>query len=161
MNKVQPYSVLFVCLGNICRSPVAAGVFRSLAVQAGREKQFYIESCGTSNYNAGAQAHPETRRVASERGIILEQHRARQIKNTDLEQFDLLVAMDTANKNDIEQRINAVKNKLAVKSSLILLREHDPEAYGDFDVPDPFYESGFEGVHDIIERSCRALLKVL
>lgn len=153
MKKV---AVLFVCLGNICRSPVAAGVFKHLVKERGLEQSFLIDSCGTGNWHSGETAHSETRRVATKRGVSLASHRARQAKQEDFSRFQLIVAMDRTNLRDLKQM---ARNSSA---RLVTLREYDPEDT-DPDVPDPFYggEDGFETVHDIIHRCCEKLLDSL
>lgn len=147
--------VLFVCLGNICRSPLAEGVFRALVRQAGVEHRFVIDSAGTADYHIGELPDPRTREVARSRGIELTS-RARQVERADLDRFDYLLVMDSQNLRDVLRLARGTE----VRAEIRRLREFDPENGGDLDVPDPYYggRSGFELVHDIVERSCRALL---
>ena len=93
-------SILFVCMGNICRSPTAEGVFRKLVADAGRNSEFEIDSAGTIGYHTGDRADNRMRSVAKERGYRLESI-ARQIKRTDFDHFDLIVTMDNANYHDV------------------------------------------------------------
>lgn len=147
------YSVLFVCLGNICRSPLAEGIFRELVRQRGLEKEFCIASCGTGSWHEGEPAHRESRRVATQNGIDLSGHSARQLCAADFTRFSWHVAMDCQNKRDI---MHAAAGRPVL---LHCLREFDAEAES-LDVPDPFYggRDGFEEVYRIIERSCHGLL---
>lgn len=153
----KKYSVLFVCLGNICRSPLAKGVFQKLVDEAGLADRFFIDSCGTGDYHVGKPAHSETRKVAKQFGISLEEHRARQVEENDFEEFDLIVAMDRSNLSDLKYL------RRSGSAPIICLREHDPDADGDLNVPDPYYggANGFVDGYRIIERSCEALFKEL
>lgn len=150
-------SVLFVCLGNICRSPLAEGVFRHLVEQAEKSKEYIIDSCGTGGWHVGEPPHRESRAVARRNGVSLEGQTARQLDREDFKRFDLIVAMDRQNRRDIE--------RLMPKGSscrVVCLREFDPEIV-ELDVPDPYYggPDGFEEVYRIVERSCEALLDSL
>lgn len=149
-------SILFVCLGNICRSPLAAGEFARLAVELGVEKSFRLDSCGTGDWNIGTPAHPETIRIAGNHGIDLSQHRARQIVSDDLETYDLILAMDRKNLRDIHSLGSAKRGEIK------LIREYDLEA-DDLDVPDPFFggAEGFEQVYRMLNRSCNRLIEEL
>jgi len=147
--------VLFVCLGNICRSPLAEGVFRALVREAGVEDRFFIDSAGTADYHVGDLPDPRTREVARRRGIQLTS-RARQVQVEDLETFDYVIAMDSQNLRDV-RRLAA---RAQLRAEIRRLREFDEANGGDLDVPDPYYggPAGFELVHDIVERSCRRFL---
>lgn len=151
--------ILFVCLGNICRSPLAEGVFQHLVDEAGRGAEFEIDSCGTGGWHAGQLADPRSRAVAQQHGLTLT-HRARQFERGDFENFDLILAMDRDNKSDLTSFSN-LKPEHAAKVKL--LREYDPQAKGDLDVPDPYYggPEGFENVYQMVERSSRKLLETL
>ena len=152
----RPIRVLFVCLGNICRSPLAEGVFAHQIREAGLQAKFEIDSAGTANYHVGDPPDRRTCAVASARGIELTS-RGRQIKRTDLQDFDYIIAMDSDNLADIKR----LASKEQPRAELHLLREFDPLANGDLDVPDPYYggKQGFEHVHDIVERSCASLIE--
>lgn len=151
--------ILFVCLGNICRSPLAEGVFLHLAEQAGRGDEFEVDSCGTGSWHAGEHPDPRSQAIARAHGIKLN-HRARQFDRADFKNFDLIIAMDRDNKSDLLSFSN-IKPEERVK--IKLLREYDPQANGDLDVPDPYYggADGFEEVYKIAERSAKELLKSL
>jgi protein-tyrosine phosphatase len=148
--------VLFVCLGNICRSPLAAGIFRDLVSQRGLDGEIVSDSAGTGAWHAGEPADPRSNDVASLHGVDLNGHRARQVNSRDFEVFDLLVAMDRENVTDLKQAAPE-----AGRHKIHLLRDHDPEGPGD--VPDPYWggPQGFEIVYRMIERSCEALLDAL
>ena len=146
-------SVLFVCLGNICRSPLAEGVLDHLARLDGVD--LHVDSAGTGAWHVGEQADPRSRAVARANGIRLN-GRARRVRDQDLHEFDYVIAMDRANLSDLE----AMHRSMSGSARLHLLREFDPDADGDLEVPDPYYggPSGFDEVFDMVERSCRALL---
>lgn len=147
--------LLFVCMGNICRSPLAEGIFRDLVVGQGLEGRIHIESAGIGSWHVGELADPRTRAVAERRGLRLTS-RARQVSREDLDRFDLVVAMDEDNLRGLEQLRSAAPPRAEVRR----LREFDPAAEGDLDVPDPYYggEDGFDHVHEMIARSCEGLL---
>lgn len=148
--------VLFVCLGNICRSPTAEGVFRHLVGQAGLAHQFVIDSAGTGAYHAGEPPDQRMRKAASAAGFELE-GQARQVLAEDFEHFDHILAMDHQNLADLK-RIQPAEGK----AHLRLFRELDPDAPG-ADVPDPYYGGprGFDEVVRIVERTSRVLLAEL
>jgi protein-tyrosine phosphatase len=147
--------VLFVCLGNICRSPLAEGVFRHVVQQAGLSDRFEIDSAGTSSYHIGDPPDPRTTSVARQRGVELT-GAARQFQRTDLQTFDYILAMDEQNLANIKRLVSAPP-----RARVQLLREFDELASADRNVPDPYYGGprGFEDVQDIVERSCAALLQ--
>ncbi len=151
-------SVLFVCLGNICRSPLAEGVFRHQLAEAGITDEVLVDSAGTGSWHVGEPADPRSIEVALRNGVELE-GRARRIRPEDLHDFDYVLAMDRANLRDI-QRLNGSSSGTA---RLALFREFDPEAEGDADVPDPYYggPGGFDRVYEMVERTCRVLVEHL
>ncbi len=145
--------VVFVCLGNICRSPTAEGVFARMVRDAGLADRVTIDSAGTGDWHVGELADPRTRAAARRRGIELT-HRARQFTRADFTQFDLIVVMDANNLRDVK-RLDA-----ATPAEVRMLRSFDPEAPVDAPVPDPYSggEAGFEEVLDLCERACAGLL---
>jgi protein-tyrosine phosphatase len=147
--------VLMVCLGNICRSPMAEGVFRHLLTEAGLDGRIRVDSAGTGSWHAGESPDLRSVRTAAGRGVTLS-GAARQVRPEDFRTFDYIVAMDTANLRDLERFRNGVGGPAAV----YLLREFDPEGGPGAEVPDPYYGGprGFEDVFDMVERSCRGLL---
>ena len=145
--------ILFVCLGNICRSPAAEGVFRHQVEQAQLSKRVAIDSAGIGGWHVGAKADDRMRAAATRRGYELTS-RARQLADHDFEHFDRIVAMDHDNLSALRARCpDELRHKLE------LMRDHDAIGTGG-DVPDPYYggDGGFEQVLDILERSCRTLL---
>ena len=151
---MRPTRILFVCLGNICRSPLAESVFRHLARERGVEELFEIDSAGTSGYHDGDP--PDARSVATARARGVEVCGvSRKLTGEDLHRFDYVIGMDRENRANIA-RLQASSGGGA---RVHLLREWDPEG-GSPDVPDPYHEGkrGFEEVHDIVERSCAAFL---
>ena len=152
---MERIGVLFVCLGNICRSPLAEGVFRMLVIEAGMQDWFRIDSAGTSGYHQGDAPDPRTCAVAEQRGIVLE-HTSRRVRPADLEQFDYVLAMDSENL----ERLELLRDGRDTNAHIALLRSFEPDAPSGAEVPDPYYDEdgGFEEVHEIIERACRGLL---
>ena len=151
-------AILFVCLGNICRSPLAEGVFRHLARERGLEDRFEIDSAGTSSYHEGEAPDLRSAEVARARGVELT-GRSRRLLPRDFERFDYVITMD----QEIQDSVERARGASAARATVQLLREHDPEANDDLDVPDPYYGGprGFEHVHDLVERSCAALLDTI
>ncbi len=137
---------------------MAEGVFRQLAQQAGMDGQFEVDSAGTISYHVGEAPDRRAQATAQRHGVRLA-GRARQFRPEDFAYFDLILAMDQDNVADLlSQASNA-----AERTKVRLLREYDPEASGDLEVPDPYYggSEGFERVYQIIERSCQKLLQEL
>jgi protein-tyrosine phosphatase len=150
--------LLFVCMGNICRSPTAEAVMRALVAQEGLQDQIQIDSAGTGSWHVG---HPPDRRstaAAKTRGIVME-GAARQVTVADFEDYDLLLAADADNVG----ALRALAPDDAAAAKIHLLREYDPAADGDLAVPDPYYggPDGFEHVIDLVEAACRGLLATL
>ncbi len=150
-------SVLFVCLGNICRSPLAEGIFVHLVDQAGLRDRFEIDSAGTGAWHVGERPDARAEIVASRHGVRLESV-ARQVTDDDFRRFDYIIAMDKENL----RRLQRMALALGSEASVHLLREWDPDADSD-EVPDPYYggSSGFETVYEMVHRSCEALLRQL
>jgi protein-tyrosine phosphatase len=150
--------ILFVCLGNIIRSPLAEKLFEHVAEEGGVGEKYRVDSAGTANYHVGDRPDERMRRTAARRGFIYD-GRGRQVKPGDFDDFDLIIPMDLENLADLR----ALARTPAHAAKLHLLREFDPEADGALAVPDPWYDGpqGFEHVYDIIERSVRGLLNAL
>lgn len=150
----SPIRILFVCMGNICRSPLAESVFRHLVRERGVEERFEIDSAGTSGYHAGDP--PDSRSVAAARarGVTVSGS-SRPLEAADLRSFDYVIVMDAENRAFVDRLRATVGGEARVHR----LREWDPTRTG-LDVPDPYYGGvrGFDDVHDIVERSCAALL---
>jgi protein-tyrosine phosphatase len=148
--------ILFVCMGNICRSPTAEGVMRHLLAEEGLEDAIELDSAGTGGWHAGDPPDRRATAAARARGIALD-GAARQVRPTDFEDFDLILAADRENLEDLR----AIAPP-GTEGKVRLLREFDPGCEGapDLDVPDPYYggERGFEDVLDLVEAACRGLL---
>jgi len=146
--------VLFVCLGNICRSPTAEGVLRTLAEREAPELALEVDSAGTAAYHVGQPPDPRTRAAAARRGYDLSALRARSIETADFERFDLILAMDRENLMALRRRAPAHAHE-----RLRLFLEFAPDADPD-EVPDPYYggPNGFEEVLDLVETATRGLL---
>jgi protein-tyrosine phosphatase len=153
----MPYeiSVLFVCLGNICRSPMAEGVFRHVLDESGLSDRFRVDSAGTGSWHVGEAPDVRSVRTAAAHGVTLTGH-ARQVRPEDFNAFDYIVAMDRDNLTALED----YRSRVGGDAALYLLREFDPEGAPGAEVPDPYYggPSGFEDVFAMVERSCRGLL---
>lgn len=148
--------VLFVCLGNICRSPLAEGIFRFKVKEQGLSPMFKIDSCGTSDYHIGENPDKRSINNAKKNGIDY-MHKGRQLKAGDFYEFDYILPMDDLNFADIE-KLKPVDGKAQV----VKMRAFD-SIEADSDVPDPYYqgEDGFQLVFDILERSTQGLLNYL
>jgi protein-tyrosine phosphatase len=146
--------VLFVCLGNICRSPTAEGVFRQLLRQEAPELEVEVDSAGTADYHIGQPPDLRSQRAAMRRGIDLGGLRARQVTPADFARFDLILAMDRANLRELEA-MRPQNSRAPVR----LFLEYAPEL-GQPEVPDPYYgnASGFEEVLDLSDAASRGLL---
>lgn len=157
ISKENPFKICFVCLGNICRSPTAEGIFRHLVQERDLEPYFEIDSAGTSAYHIGETPNSNSRQVASRHGVEL-QSRARQFEYSDLEYYDLVLAMDQQNLRNLR---NLDKNN-RFDGQIRLMRSFDPQP-DDGEVPDPYYGGmqGFENVFQVLKRSCEALLDEL
>jgi protein-tyrosine phosphatase len=149
--------ILFVCLGNICRSPTAEGVMRALVREAGLEESIELDSAGTGAWHVGNPPDERATETARTRGIVLE-GAAKVLRREDFDDFDLVVAMDRKNLADLRRLAPDER----ARSRIRLLREFDPASGGadDLDVPDPYYGGprGFEDVLDLVYAACEGLL---
>lgn len=159
-NK-KTVSVLFVCLGNICRSPTAHGVFKGLVEQAGLQGCIEIDSAGTSGWHIGVPPDIRSSEVAKQRGYDLSALRARGVAESDFEKFDYILAMDSSNLHDLEAIAPAaVLSSDAGAAKLGLFLAYSDQS--DYDeVPDPYYGDGgsFDLVLDLVEGACQGLLQ--
>jgi protein-tyrosine phosphatase len=153
MTEYRAPSVLFVCLGNICRSPLAEGVFLHLAAEAGVADEITVDSAGTGAWHIGERPDPRSLEVAARHGIELPGH-ARRVTVEDFDRFDRIIAMDRSNLRDLQ----AMRPDGAATRPE-LLRDHDPDP-GDGEVPDPYYggDGGFDRVYEMVRRACEVLL---
>lgn len=149
--------VLFVCTGNICRSPTAEGVFRHLAAQAGHDGSIETDSVGLGGWHVGDPPDPRAIDAAAQRGIDISDLRARQLRLADFEEFDLLLAMDRGHYRDL---VGRVPQRHAVKVRMFMAAARGDGAPS---VPDPYYgaRAGFTEVLDMIEEGARAWLREL
>ena len=147
--------VCFVCLGNICRSPLAQGVFEALVKEEGLQDRIIISSAGVSAWHVGNPPDGRMQQTARDHGILLNS-RARQFQSSDFEQMDLVLAMDHSNLSALKQ----MSAEPELQDKLFLFRSFDPQHNNDFEVPDPYYGGGkgFEKVYQIIDRTCPKVL---
>jgi protein-tyrosine phosphatase len=152
--------LLFVCMGNICRSPTAEAVMRAIVAREGLEGEIEIDSAGTGAWHVGEPPDRRSTAVARERGIVME-GAARQVTEADFEAYDLLLAADEQN----VAALRAMAPDDAGAAKVVLLREYDAAsaAAGDLEVPDPYYggPNGFGHVLDLVQAACDGLLERL
>jgi protein-tyrosine phosphatase len=148
--------IMFVCLGNICRSPAAEAVFLHTAKKRGIGDRYFADSSGTAAYHVGSPSDARMRKAAEARGIAIT-HRGQQLKRAHLQQFDLILCMDKDNLTDARRLTQDPVELDKIK----LLREFDPNGRGD--VPDPYYggPAGFDDVLDIVTRCNESLLDAM
>ena len=147
--------VSFVCLGNICRSPLAQGVFQNLVDREKLDHKIIISSAGTSSWHIGDPPDQRMCQTAQSKGIQLKS-RAQQFQRKDFDQFNLVLAMDQSNLAKLKE----IAPDALPEDKLMLFRSFDPESNGDLNVPDPYYggTKGFEAVYRMVERTCPPLL---
>ena len=152
--KSAGMKILFVCMGNICRSPTAEGVFRALAEQAGLERALTVRSAGVGAYHVGEAPDMRAQAAARRRGYDISQIRARQVEASDFENFDLILAMDAQVLSMLERRAGA-SHRHKIHPYMRYARSHAGR-----EVPDPYYggPGGFERVLDLIEDVSQGLL---
>jgi protein-tyrosine phosphatase len=150
----ERFGILFVCMGNICRSPMAEGVFRQHVTQAGLEGRIVIDSAGTHDYHVGEPPDPRAQRAAGRRGYDLSMLRGRQVSRADFGEFDYLLAMDRMNLRVLE-RLCPSGHGHKLKLFLEFSNDAAPR-----EVPDPYYggDQGFEHVLDLVEEAAQGLL---
>lgn len=156
LNNKGNVSVLFVCMGNICRSPTAEGVFRHFVNEAGLDEEITVDSAGTHAYHVGEPPDRRAMAAAERRGVSLVGLKARRVTDDDFERFDHIIAMDEDNLIRLqEQSTDEYRDKI----SLFLSFAVDTET----EVPDPYYGggAGFERVLDLVEKASRGLLETL
>lgn len=156
--STKKLSICFVCLGNICRSPMAEGVLNKLLAEAGLRGRIRVDSCGTGGWHKGERADKRARGLAASRGYELNSV-ARQITEADFSNFDLLIGMDQNNLRDI----SAIAPDAKAKTKIKLLRNFDPLSPKGAEIPDPYYGSSedFTRAFEVIEVACKGLLNHL
>lgn len=148
-------NICFVCLGNICRSPLAEGVFQKLVQDHGLADSIPSESAGTGHWHVGNPPDRRMQATANKNGVQLNS-RARQFVPEDFERFDLIFAMDQSNLDHLTE----LSEDPAKQKKVMLFRSFDPHHNGDLDVPDPYYggDGGFDRVFQIVSRTCPKIL---
>lgn len=152
MDSNKKIGVLFVCLGNICRSPMAEAVFRHLVTQENLEQRFLIDSAGTGDWHTGKPPHEGTRTILERYAISYEGLTARQVAVDDFTKFDYIVAMDNQNERDLKALAKQANAKIVKLLDLVpdsLLKE----------VPDPYFTGNFDETYELVGKGCRALLE--
>jgi protein-tyrosine phosphatase len=159
MNSTK--KLLFVCTGNICRSPLAHAVFEHQASAAGGDLSFEVESAGTDAYHVGEDADSRMRATAARRGVPFN-HRARRISREDLEEYDYIFVMDRGHERKL-RGMAAAAGLGNLDGKIRMYREFDPQGSASDEVPDPWYggQDGFDLVYDIVERTSREILRAL
>ena len=154
MSDSAPTRILFVCLGNICRSPLAEGVFRHHLAKRGILDRFDIDSAGTGGWHAGEPADPRARAIAEEHGVTLTS-RARKVTRNDFDRFDWLICMDQSN-------ADTLLAEGAPPEKVQLLLSYD-DTVKLLEVPDPYYggDDGFRTVFRLVDSACQALMESL
>ncbi|PMD96148.1 protein tyrosine phosphatase [Siphonobacter sp. BAB-5405] len=156
-------NVLFVCLGNICRSPLAEALFKKAVQERGLSDQIYCDSAATSTYEIGNRPDHRTRRNAESHGLQLD-HRAKQLRKSDFVDFDYIIGMDDSNFDNIQAMSHQFSGAYPRHEQVFLLRKFDPlvdtSSMTIPSLPDPYYEAdeAFEEVYQIAERSTKKLL---
>ena len=147
--------VLFVCLGNICRSPMAHMVFQNMVNEKGVESEFEIDSAGTEGYNEMCHAgiHRGTKEILNRKNIPFEEHYSRRIKKSDYEYYDYIIAMDEENIYDIQSLIGKDKDN---KIKRLLDYTNNPR-----NIRDPWYTGNFDETYDDVVEGCKAFLEYL
>lgn len=152
------FKILFVCTGNICRSPTAEGIMRQIVKNRGLEGNIIVDSAGISSYHSGDA--PDNRSVicAAKHGIDITDLRSRPIRREDFMKYDLILAMDKRNYEDLEY-IRPQNDERYNYAKVELILRYAPE-YGQ-EVPDPYYHDGFDRVYEMIESACQNILNMI
>ncbi|TLS35742.1 low molecular weight protein-tyrosine-phosphatase [Pseudalkalibacillus caeni] len=148
-------NVLFVCLGNICRSPMAEAIFRDLIKENGMEGKIAVDSAGTGDWHIGAPPHEGTQNILSNNNIDYENIKARQIVKEDIDTFEYIIAMDAKNLGEIN-RLAGKKPKRLIARLLDFVPESKVE-----DVPDPYFTGNFEEVYEMVSEACLNLFNMI
>lgn len=154
----KPIRVLFVCLGNICRSPLGQGILEEAIRTHGLNGRIEVDSAGTAGFHIGEKPDKRAIAAARDQGIDISHQRGRQLTREDLDEYDHILAMDRANLKDI----HALENGRAARGRIELLMSYHPDGHP-ADVPDPYFggPEGFAQVFDLIETACHGFLETL
>ncbi len=161
MSTLQSVSVLMVCMGNICRSPMAEAVFRDLVEAEGLGARVHVDSAWTHSYHLGNEPHPETQAELARRGVAVGDQRSRLVTPVDLESFDFVVAMDDENLAALRTIAHQLGGEDAIDAELSLLLQHAEELPGEqvTEGPDPYYVGGYDRVYELVRAGCEGLLE--
>jgi protein-tyrosine phosphatase len=155
-------SVLMVCMGNICRSPMAEAVLRHQLREAGLADRVLVDSAGTHSYHLGEPPHAETLAELARRGVDVGDQASRLVTGADLDSFDFVVAMDRANLTELRGIAQAAGGLDKVHADVSLLLAHADELPGDEtsdgEVPDPYYVGGYDRVYELVDAGCSGLV---
>ncbi len=157
-----PHRILFVCTGNICRSPLAHRVLEHRAAERGVREKVQVESRGIGAWHVGEDTDPRMQETAMRHGINAS-HTAAQLSLRDLQDYDLIFAMDRSHLADLRRMAGRAPNAADLRPRIRMFRDYDPEVVQDLDVPDPYYGGidGFENVFAMVDRTCAAILDSL
>ncbi len=155
-------NVLYVCLGNICRSPLGDATFNQLVKEKGLEQSLWADSAGTAGYHVGKYSDPRSVKVAAKHGIQLD-HVVRKVTAEDLDKFDHIAVMDEENFEDVYKLYYDTKGIPPSAGKLFLIRDFDPEVRGVHEVRDPYFDGDevFEEVFQVLKRSNEKLIEYL
>lgn len=148
-------NVLFVCLGNICRSPMAEAIFRAEVQKNGLSSEIHVESAGTAAWHSGKPPHEGTRDILDKYNISYENMYARQVEETDFTRFDYIIAMDNQNVKDIKNNYN-ISDHVVLKKLTDLIDDTTKE-----NVPDPYYTGNFNETYELVHHGVEGLLKLI
>lgn len=151
-------SVLLVCMGNICRSPMAHAVMQQLVDEAGLTERVRVDSAGTHSYHLGNEPHPETQAELGRRGVEVGDQRSRLVTEADLTSFDFVVGMDEANMQELRALAEQAGGVDAIHAELSLLLDH-AEDVDEREVPDPYYVGGYDHVYELVYAGCLGLFE--
>ncbi|MEN8243161.1 MAG: low molecular weight protein-tyrosine-phosphatase [Chloroflexota bacterium] len=155
---MEKTKILFVCQGNIIRSPLAEHLFSQLAVEAGLGDKYQVDSAGTISYHTGESPDARMRQVAARHGLVYD-GQARQVRIADFDRFDWIIPADSSNLRDLKRLARGPEDE----AKLHTMRSFDPQGSSTDSVPDPYYGGidGFEVTYQIVRRSCQGLLDAL